>query len=99
MTNESISAISSMSFETTTDPLLLAYILPVASIVFAAVIVLSIYCILKRIKIKKSKYKTSEIPRTQSTVSGDYEEYGTDFPSTGSEITENMNYVPNCTSI
>ena len=74
---------------------LLVYILPVTLVLLAVVIILGILCIIKRIKQTKSKYKNSEIPQTQSTVSGDYEEYGNDYPSTNTEINTNMNYVSN----
>ena len=76
---------------------LLVYLLPAILISLAIVIILGILFILKRIKKTKSKYKNSEVPRTQSTVSGEYEDYGTDYPSTESdiEINTNMNYVSN----
>ena len=75
----------------------LVYILPVALFSFAVVIILTILCILKKIKQAESKYKNSGVPRTQSTVSGDYEEYGSDYQSTasGTQINANMNYVSN----
>ena len=85
------------------DVNVLVYILPVASILFAAVLILCILCIFKRMKKTKLKYKDSEIPRTESTVSEEYEAYrepyieyepyGTDYPSIDSEINENLNYV------
>ena len=77
----------------------LVFVLPVASILLAATIIIGIFCVFKRTKRTKSKYKNSEIPRTQSTASEEYEEYGTDFQSTDSEITENLYYDSNCTRI
>ena len=76
---------------------LLVYLLPVTLVSLAVVITLGILFILKRIKQAESKYKNSEVPRTQSTVSGEYEDYRTDYPSTesGTEINTNMNYVSN----
>ena len=85
--------------DTVTDPKdnLLVYLLPALLVSLAVVIILGILLILKRIKKTKSKYKNPEEPRTQSTVSGEYEEYGSDYQSTqsGTEINTNMNYVNN----
>lgn len=82
-----------------TEIKVLVSILLAVLILLVVVNILGIFCVLKRRKRTKSKYKNSEIPRTQSTVSGTYEEYETDVPSNDSEITENLNYAPNCTRI
>ena len=42
----------------------LVYILPVASILLASVIILGIFCIVKRFRKTTSNYKTSETPQT-----------------------------------
>ena len=113
--NESTYIVPPMPFESTTElsstqnessnqtTLLeikvLVSILLAVLILLVVVIILGIFRVLKRWKRTKSKYKNSEIPRTQSTVSGAYEEYETDVPSNDSEITGNLNYVSNCTRI
>ena len=73
----------------------LIHILPVASALLAALIILGILCTLKRFQNTKTNDQTSEIQRSQSAISEEYEEYETYFPSTelSTEIHENVNYA------